>query len=172
MKPATENTYVQKALTGDRSAFESLVNYHYEMVYCCAFRFCRNKEDAEDIAQEVFMKVAVKLDTFGHRSSFSTWLYRITMNCAKDMIRKNSKVKSVPYENGIHISGSKSNNPGSHKEILQAIDTLPDNLKETVILVFAEGMSHKQAADILQCAETTISWRIFKAKKKLRVLLS
>ena len=118
------------------------------------------------------MKVADKISTFNQRSSFSTWLYRITMNCAKDMQRKNSKAHTVPYENGVHRHNRQNDNPNHGSDLLKAIEKLPAGLKKTVVLVFGEGMSHKQAADILQCAETTISWRIFKAKKKLRVLLS
>ena len=168
---------IQSAQTGDQDSFAALVDRHYMTVYRFAFKWCRSKEDAEDITQEVFVKLAGKLHLFDHRSKFTSWLYRMTINCAKDYVRKNSRWSSrkvaTPLENGQVASA----NPGPEntviaKSIHQAIDKLPSSLKETVLLVYGEGKNHKQAAEILGCAETTVSWRIFKAKRTLRKVLS
>jgi RNA polymerase sigma-70 factor (ECF subfamily) len=146
-------------------------------VYRFAFKWCRSREDAEDITQEVFIKLAGKLHLFDHRSRFTSWLYRLTINCAKDYMRKSSRWSSRrladPLENGQVASA----NPGPENNVLarninQAIDELPSKLKETMLLVYAEGKNHKEAAEIIGCAETTVSWRIFKAKRILRKVLS
>lgn len=167
---------IDLALGGDSQAFESLVNRYYMTVYRYVFRWIAVKEDAEDITQEVFIKLANHLPTFNRRSSFSTWLYRITANCAKDFVKKNSKYHKNRTDNpgnGNVISA----NPGPeaksfHQQVLAAVHSLPEKLKEATILVFAEGLSHKEAAQVIGCAEATVSWRIFQAKKKLQKVLA
>ena len=176
MNNEADLTLISQAQDGDRKSFGALVDRHYMTVYRFAFKWCRSKEDAEDITQEVFIKLAGKMHLFDHRSKFTSWLYRITVNCAKDYARKNSKWTSrkapEPSENG-NIA---SPNPGPEnsviaKGIYRAIDQLPEKLKETMLLVYGEGKDHKEAAKILGCAETTISWRIFKATQKLSKVL-
>ena len=168
---------IDKALSGDADSFAALADRHYMMVYKFAFTWCRSREDAEDIAQEVFLKLADKLHLFDKRSLFTTWLYRITANCAKDYIRKNNiwmkNKHPSPIENG--FAASPNPGPENHviaKSILRVIDALPNKLKEAMLLVYGQDMSHKEAAQVAGCAETTISWRIFKAKRKLRKVLS
>lgn len=172
MDKVAETKLLQQALAGDGQAFESLVRNHYEMVYRCAFRFCGHKEDAEDIAQEVFLKVAKKLGSYDGRASFSSWLYRITMNTGKDLFRKQAKARTVPYENGVHGQAQTSGNPGGGEDILRAMQQLPEGLRQTMALVYGEELSHRQAATILGCAETTVSWRVFQAKRQLKALLT
>ena len=173
----TDLQLIAKAQAGNRQSFAELVDRHYMTVYRFAFKWCRSREDAEDITQEVFIKLAGKIHLFNNRSRFTTWLYRITANCAKDYARKNNRWNhsklSEPPKNEIIASP----NPGPEnnviaKSIQQEINTLPDKLKEAMLLVYAEGKSHKETARIIGCAETTVSWRIFKAKKKLRKVLS
>lgn len=164
------------ALEGESSAFETLVNRYYKTVYRYAFRWAGVKADAEDIAQEVFIKLANHLHTFSGQSSFSTWLYRVTANCAMDFARKNYR----HHRNRTDNPGNEhfvSANPGPeaksyHEQVLSAVHQLPLKLKEASLLVFAEGMSHKEAARVLGCAEATVSWRIFQAKKKLQKVLA
>ena len=79
---------VERSQNGDEAAFEHLVNRHYKTVYRVSYKWCGVKEDAEDITQEVFVKLTGKLRMFSNRSSFSTWLYRVTINTAKDFGRK------------------------------------------------------------------------------------
>ncbi|MFC1817070.1 RNA polymerase sigma factor [Thermodesulfobacteriota bacterium] len=166
---------VQLSLGGDALAFEHLVKRHYLTVYRLSYKWCGAKEDAEDIAQEVFVKLAQKLKLFGRRSSFKTWLYRITINTAKDFIRKCATKRG--YETA--FAGQQSiTNPGppldDHLDVRQlykALDNLPARQKAAVLLVFGEGMSHKEAARVLNCPEATVSWRIFQARKKLKTTL-
>ncbi len=176
MDKKQEKELIILAQEGDSQSFEILVNRYYVTVYRFAFRWIADKEDAEDITQEVFIKLAKRLQTFTHQASFSTWLYRITVNCAKDYIRKKNrwpKDGTVDVPNGNLVSP----NPGPevksfHEQVMAAVDKLPVKLKEAIILVFSEGMSHKETAQVLGCAETTVSWRIFQAKRKLQKVLS
>ena len=163
---------VQLSVGGDVRAFEHLVKRHYMSAYTVSYKWCGIKEDAEDIAQEVFVKVARKLKTFGKRSSFRTWLYRITINTAKDFTRKYT-TKRV-YEMAFALEQG-SNNPGPSPDenpdaaqLYKEIAKLPDKQKMTVLLVYGEGLSHREASQMLKCPEATVSWRIFQAKKKLK----
>ncbi len=163
---------VQLSVGGDARAFEHLVKRHYLSAYNVSYKWCGIKEDAEDIAQEVFVKVARKLKTFGKRSSFRTWLYRITINTAKDFTRKYT-TKRV-YETAFALEQG-SNNPGPSPDenpdaaqLYKEIAKLPGKQKMTVLLVYGEGLSHREASQMLKCPEATVSWRIFQAKKKLK----
>ncbi len=163
---------VQLSVKGDGRAFEHLVKRHYMTVYKVSYKWCGVKEDAEDITQEVFVKLARKLKTFGQKSSFKTWLYRITINTAKDFVRKcaTNRVREATFafEQG-------SNNPAPLKDehldaarLYKELGKLPEKQKTAVLMVFGEGFSHKETAQVLECPEATVSWRIFQAKKKLR----
>jgi len=177
MDPKAELKLITAAQGGNQNAFAELADRHYMTVYRFAFKWCRSKEDAEDITQEVFVKLAGKIHLFDQRSRFTSWLYRLTINCAKDYVRRNRKHTRHEYLDPTGNHSIAAPNPGPENNIIawgihKAIDELPVKLKEAMLLVYAEGKDHKEAAVILGCAESTISWRIFKAKRKLRKVLS
>jgi RNA polymerase sigma-70 factor (ECF subfamily) len=168
----TDIELVALSLDGNALAFEHLVKRHYDTVFRVSYKWCGLTEDAEDIAQEVFVKLAQKLQTFDSRSSFKTWLYRITVNTAKDFIRK--CVTKRGYETA-YVSEQDDANPGpppgdhlNANRLYKALGRLSEKQKATVMLVLGEGLSHQEAARVLQCPENTVSWRIFQARKKLK----
>lgn len=166
---------VQLSLDGDAAAFEHLVNRHYRTVYRLAYKWCGVREDAEDIAQDVFVKLAQKLNLFGKRSLFKTWLYRMTINTAKDFIRKCATKRrhetAFALDQNTANPGTSSDDHSAARQLYQALDHLSDKQKAAVLLVLGEGLSHKEAARVLSCPEATVSWRIFQARKKLKALL-
>jgi len=165
---------VRLAKEGDSAAFENLAKRNYMLVYKISYKWCGVKEDAEDITQEVFMKLAGKIFGFKEDSTFQTWLYRIAINTAKDFARLNDRKrkKEMAYFEEQKFKSSPDQNEASLAEKLhQIIAHLPQKLKETALLVFSEGMDHKEAAAVLNCAEKTISWRVFQVKKKLKKYL-
>ena len=87
-----------RASQGDMQAFEDVYKASSSFVYNVAFRVVNNREDALEVAQEVFMIIHNKLKTFRFESSFKTWVYRITANCAINFAKKNSRAKTVPFE--------------------------------------------------------------------------
>lgn len=172
----SDTELVDLALGGDECAFENLIRKHYSSVFNLSYRWCRIREDAEEITQEVFLKLTRWLDTFNRKSSFKTWLYRITINTAKDYSRRSSTRRS--YESAFAREQS-SENPGispieyaKANRIYDAIDALPHEQKASLMLVMTEGLSHREAAGILKCSETTVSWRIHKARKKLKKIIA
>ena len=166
---------VELSVDGDAEAFEYLVKRHYMTVYKVSYKWCGVREDAEDIAQEVFIKLAQKLKTFRQKSSFKTWLYRITINTAKDFYRK--RATKHAYETAFAFEQDADNPMPPQDEHLDAVrlykvlGKLPEKQKSAILLIFAEGLNHREAAQVLNCSETTVSWRVFQARKRLRKFL-
>ncbi|MBU2515764.1 RNA polymerase sigma factor [bacterium] len=174
MTEPDEIELINQAKAGSSTAFEVLVRQHYTFVYKVAFKWCRLKEDAEDITQEVFIKLARNIMDFKQSSAFKTWLYRITINTAKDlMIKKQRALKneSAYLEAEKEKSGHVDREAAMADKLISLIESLPQKLKDAALLVYSEGLSHKEAAGILDCAETTVSWRLFQVKKKLKISL-
>ncbi len=171
MNNQDEQELIKLAKVGDASAFETLVERSYMFVYKTAFHWCKIKEDAEDITQEVFVKLARKIYGFKGSSQFQSWLYRMTINTAKDYVKK--RQRDIANQ-AVFAEHEKLKTSVNQKEatigdkIHQLIEKFPKKQKETAFLVFYEGLNHKEAAKALDCAETTISWRVFQMKKKLK----
>lgn len=163
---------VDLAKGGQARALEQLFEKHYITVYRLAYKWCGVKEDAEDIAQEVFVKLVHKLHTFRQKSAFKTWLYRIVVNTAKDFSRKRAGKQALEadfvLEQHRHNPGGSGGDTVETPRLMAAIDKLPLKQKEAVLLVYGEGLSHQETSKVLGCAETTVSWRIFQAKKRLK----
>lgn len=159
---------------GHPDALRELISRHYTMMYKTAFKWCGKKEDAEDIAQDACVRVARYIGSYNNNSKLTTWLYRITINAAKDYYK--SQMQHRKDQQDIDDTPGISDNNNTEqtymaRETLRVITSLPDKIKEAVILVFWEDMSHAEAADVLECAESTVSWRIHEARKILTLEL-
>ena len=169
----SDSDLLERVRAGDAAALETLLSRHYKLVFGVAYRFTASQADAEDITQEVLVRVARSIRGFEGKSKFTTWLYRITANAACDWGKRKareSKVRTAASEEhelnqGVNISQDLS------KAIEAALVKLSDKEREAVILTIYEGLTHAEAAEAAGCAETTISWRVFTAKRKLKRLL-
>ncbi|MCC7036984.1 MAG: RNA polymerase sigma factor [Alphaproteobacteria bacterium] len=166
-----DDELVSEAQSGNRQAFAGLLERHYGLMFKVAYQWCGVREDAEDIAQDASIKLAQNISGFMFESAFTTWLYRLVINCAKDYYkaknRRNSR-ETPMYEDAVYISEDLTPEQKlSHKDTLKAISDLPETLRETVVLVCWQGMTHAEASDVLDCEEGTISWRIHEARKKI-----
>ena len=171
MPEPSDKELVTLAADGNSHAFRLLVERHYMMMYKVAYKWCGVREDAEDIAQNASIKLARGLESYRHDAPFTTWLYRLVINTAKDYFRAKS-VRSGREQNLDDIPQGISDGHDPEKqaiasEMLNMVGTLPEKLKEAVILVYCEGLSHAEAATILECKESTVSWRIHEARKVL-----
>ena len=154
---------------GDAKAFEELVLRHADKVFRMAWKWCGNRADAEDITQEVFMKLARKMHQYEPTAKFTTWLYQVTLNEARDYYRREKRRRN--YETEFTREQAGMQDPAKMFEAAQIHDMLhrlPDEQKEAMLLVFCHGMSHRDAAGVLGCAEKTVTWRIFEARRKLK----
>ncbi|MFT7558151.1 MAG: RNA polymerase sigma-70 factor (ECF subfamily) [Flavobacteriales bacterium] len=182
---------VRAAQKGDSQAFSQLLETSYETIYRVSLHWAGNVPDAEDIAQLVCMKLAKSIRQFRFESAFTTWLYRVVINCARDWARSGAKHNVVndgslscnrqhdtcndgqDFLNDRSHEVSASDAPALEAEselrrVIKIVATMGDDYKETLLLVFGEGFSHAEAGETLGIKESTVSWRIHEIRKRLQ----
>ena len=183
MTDLNEKDLIRKAKQGDMFAFEELILKHEKIVYNLALRMMNHSEDAQDIAQEVFLKAYRSLANFDERSAFSTWLYRITHNTCIDEMRKRKGKQTYSLEEELESEdGSMQRQVADagdtpeesllraeqKSEILQALDTLLEEHKAAVVLRDVKGLSYEEIAEILELSLGTVKSRISRARNQLK----
>ena len=158
---------IRRAQAGETEAFSELLEAHYDVIYRFAFRWSAKREAAEDITQQCCIKLARAIKQFQHRSAFSTWLYRLVINTAQDWQRQDGRHQHAG-DTADHPSDSTQEESQVYlQQILKQLDDMGEGLRETAILVLAEGFNHREAAEILGVKESTISWRLHHMRKQL-----
>ena len=181
-----ESKWVALAITGDLKALTAIVKEYSPRIYNLAFRYMRNKEDAEDVLQESFMKMIHKINTYKGNSSLYSWLYRITTNTALEKLRKKHPeqflldMDTVDY--GSHGSSSLVELPHYDKKDIMAVDfqaelnSLLNELNAKLRIVFIlrdiEGNSVSETAQILNLSESNVKVRLMRARMFLKERLS
>ncbi len=171
---ASDTELIGRARDGDEHAFGQLIERHYDFVYRIAYRWCGRKADAEDIAQEVCVRLGAAIGLYRGAGAFTTWLYTLTLNAARDMMRRHARETAKTEAYGVHvlINGEAIPEPDTQAEALwEAVRKLPDKQRDAVLLVYGEGLSHSATADVMAISEATVSWHIHEAKKRLKVLM-
>ncbi len=171
LKVTDDRDLAARAAGGDRDAFAQLLERHYDLMFRVAYRYCGSTADAEDIAQNICIGLVAKLARFGGRSSFSTWLYALVLNACRDFSRRRTSAQRLVANYGVLRAMDEADEADSQSRsawLHTALADLDPALRETVLLVIAEDLSHGEAAKVLGCAETTVSWRMHEAKKRLR----
>jgi RNA polymerase sigma-70 factor (ECF subfamily) len=171
----SDDELVRLSMSGDRAAFAALARRHYALMFKVAWQWCGRRDEAEDIAQESAIKLARHIDGFCFDSAFTTWLYRLVINTAKDYFKAQSRKRQhesplfddVDYPSAAPTPEQKLQD----RQFLQMLTQLPETLRETIILVHWHGLSHAEAAKALDCSEGTVSWRLHEARKKLSDLI-
>jgi len=182
VKKTEDSILVQKVKEGDKDAFGELVERHKRQIYFAVYRMTNNHCDADDLSQEAFIRAYESINSYREKASFSTWVYRIAMNITINHLKKTGKRQTVTLDENILIRGANlaihTDNPRKniesrelHEEITKAIESLPLKQKTVVVLAIIEGLSHGEIAEIQGCLEKTVSWRLFHARKKLKVKL-
>lgn len=168
---------VREAKAGDGTAFRHLVERYMKPTYNLAFAFVNDHHSAEDVTQEVFIRVYKSLASFRGDAEFSTWLYRITVNLALNRSRQNARRADRE-----HASLTPANLPAGddHERVLtvdrahhieRALHELPTLQRAVVILRHLNGLSTKQVSSILRCSEGTVKTHLHRGLKKLRSTL-
>ena len=165
---------VARACGGDRVAFARLVETHYDFIFRTACKWTGRRSEAEDIAQEVCIKLATILAQFDGRSAFTSWLYTVTINAVRDQQRATRR-RDQRIDAYAHVAPEESapdqEDAVATRELWAAVRRLPTQQRDAVLLVYAEEMNHAAAAAIMGCKEATVSWHIHEARKTLRGLL-
>ena len=176
---------VDLALSGDQGAFAALTDRYGPSVLGVVFRMVHNREDAEDIVQESFVKAFNALESFNKKFSFSTWLYKIATNHSIDYLRKkrlklssiDARIQTKDGEVRRQIPDS-THNPEDHllahevrTSVEKAIKALPEKYRAVIILRHTQEKSYEEIADILSLPMGTIKARIFRAREMLKITL-
>jgi RNA polymerase sigma-70 factor, ECF subfamily len=165
---------VLQSQNGSPAAFEELVHNHQRMVHSLTFRMTGSLADAEDLAQETFIRAYAQIRTFRGTAKFSTWLYRIAVNTCLNW-RQSEARRFHFYANcageisAQHLNGD--NHPvenQSCQHVQSALLKLPAKQRAAIVLTIYDGLNHAEAAHVLGCSETTVSWRVFAARRKLK----
>jgi RNA polymerase sigma-70 factor, ECF subfamily len=178
-----DSDLISRAAGGDPSAFQALVERHRSMVYRVAYQFAGNHHDAEDIAQEVFIKVYRSLDRFRQDSQLSSWMYRIVMNACIDHRRRHSPAGAAPF--GEEAEQKMLNTPESRpdpedhayaEELGEVLETeigrLPKGQRIVFVMRHHQGMKLCEIAAALGLAEGTVKRQLHAAVHRLRQALS
>lgn len=163
-----------RARNGDAQAFGQLLEQHYDRIYRTAWKWCGDRADAEDVAQDVCVKLGQAIGSFDGRSAFSSWVYRITLNAVRDMQRA-GKRRGRHAERFAEIApgeqAAEQEEAATSGQLWAAVRRLPEKQRDAVLLVYAEELSHAAAADIMGIKEATVSFHVHEARKTLRGLL-
>jgi RNA polymerase sigma-70 factor (ECF subfamily) len=161
---------VARAAAGERAAFEALLRRHYDRIHRIAWRLTGSASDADDIAQEVSCALIEKLASFRGEARFTTWLFGIVVNACRDHGRRRQTLKR--FRAGLSVLASLAAAPDArdlYRRTWMASEfaRLDPVLRETIVLVVGEDMSHLEAAHALGVAESTVSWRMHEARRRL-----
>jgi len=155
---------VRRARAGDPVAFEELVRAHQADVYRLAVHLVRDRQTAEDVTQEAFLHAYRSLRRFRGQSRFSTWLYRITRNCAVDAIRRRERQRRLAER---AVEEHPEPDPSLRAALSSALDGLPSELREGFVLIEVFGLSYREAAQIMGVLPGTLKSRMHRARHLL-----
>lgn len=173
MTDDTDDALARRAAEGDREAFAALVERHYDRIYRIGARVLGDADAAADLAQDVCVALPSKLASYRGRSRFTTWLYRVVVNAARDVLRR--RAARQRGERGYAELDGLMREQAAAREcestwLRQALDRLSEELRVTVFLVLEEGLRHAEAGEALGVSESTVSWRMHEVRRRLRVL--
>lgn len=167
-----QRAWIRDSQNGDAHAFENLVRANQRMIHALTFRMTGSMADAEDLAQEAFIQAYHKLDSFRGDSAFSSWLYRIAMNLCLNWQKREIRRNRLHEKWEMPESDTGASTTQSSQQVQAALMKLHPKQRAAIVLTIYEDKSHAEAGAILGCSETTVSWRVFAAKQKMKRWLS
>ncbi|HRN48696.1 MAG TPA: RNA polymerase sigma factor [Niabella sp.] len=174
-----DSEIIKNVLEGNIADYRLIIEKFQNQIFRVAIGFVHNKEDAEEIAQDVFVKAFRNLSSFSGKSSFSTWLYRIAVNQSINFLRSKKRKNVWQTIDSIFNLSSKEKKPDeglelkdTAKMLKDALDNLPVNQRTAFILSKYEELNQKQIAIIMNSSKGAVEQLIFRAKNNLRKQLS
>jgi RNA polymerase sigma-70 factor, ECF subfamily len=166
-----DQSWVEQSRRGDPEAFASLVRRYQRMIHALTYRMTGSLADAEDLAQETFIQAYRQLDGFRGEARFSSWLYRIAVNRCLNWRKRTRRQAELLADWRQNTDPTATTTDALARQIQEALMKLPAKQRAAVVLTTYDGLSHAEAAHALGCSETTVSWRLFAARRKLKRLL-
>jgi len=175
----TDEEIIQRVQKGETRHFEQLVRRHKDAVYGMAARFVGRGPDAEDVAQEVFLKTFRSLAGFKGEAKFSTWLYRITFNLCTDWLRRNRRPgrRAAALDEAREVADTRVDleagllDEEEKRRVGSAIDALDEHYRSVVVLLYYQKLAYEEIAAVLGVPVKTVETRLYRARKILREAL-
>lgn len=175
MSDDSDDSIAVRAGQGCRASFSLLLERHYDLIWRQAWRILGNREKAEDVAQDVCVKLASVIRAFRGDAKFTTWLHRIVYTTTLDALRAAQRMEPADPSDIIrladHLQSEAREDSGDPDGLWTAVRSLPPQQRDAILFVYGEDMSHAEAASVMGCSEKTVSWHVHEAKKRLKVLL-
>ena len=188
MADKQEKVLIKKSKKGDAQAFEELILSYHKKVLNLAYRMLGSVSDAEDAAQEIFIKVFRTLYSFNERSAFSTWLYKVATNVCLDILRKRKRQNGgamvsinrynsqddeyeLPIEDRAPSPYEEAQKKEAMRALNSALDLLGEEQRAVIVMRDINGLSYEEIADVMECSLGTIKSRINRSRLALRKLL-
>lgn len=171
--------YINQIIEGNTNAFSVLVNQYKNLVFTLAYKMLKNREEAEEVSQDAFIKVFNSLSKFKGESKFSTWIYKITYNTCLDRLKKSKKEKSVVYiedfnehqvkaiENVLENIDEKERN----QKIQECLQLLPGEEAFLLTLYYFDDQSIEEIAKVIDCNSNNVKIKLFRSRKKMAAVL-
>ena len=174
-----DNILIEAINNGDTKAYAQLVDRYKDLVYTLALRMLKHREEAEEVAQDTFIKVFKSLHKFKGDSKFSTWIYRVAYNTCLDNIKKNKKhlsnvaIDEYTFNKLDTIDNALDNIIKEEKSVLikNCINKLPEDSSALLTLFYYEELSLDEISKIINVEVNTVKVKLFRARKKLAVIL-
>ena len=176
-QPATPDTLIERCLAGDQAAWETIVRQNWRKVFNVAYKFVGKHDEAEDLTQDIFLKIFKALSTFDRRANFQTWIVSISRNLCIDhyrSVRKERQTLARDVDMSDLQPASAERGPyaaAEHQDLRAqlrvALETLPSTLRTAVVLRDLQELSYQEIADRLQLPEGTVKSRINRGRIEL-----
>lgn len=172
-----EQVWLEQAKKGDKTAFGHLIEAYQTPVYNLAYRMLNNSGEAEEAAQEAFIRAYTRLETYNPEHKFSTWMLSITSNYCIDIIRKRrALLLSIDEPLPPHPALKTQNSKGPEAQMIMheqqnmvqsLLQTLPEEYRQTVVLRYWHDLSYEEIADVMNTTVSAIKSRLFRARRQL-----
>lgn len=171
--------YINLILNGNTNSFATLVDRYKDMVYTLALKMLNNKEEAEEIAQDTFIKVFNSLSKFKGESKFSTWVYKVTYNTCLDALKKKKKQNNVAYIEDFSEHQTKTlegildniDEKERNRAIQDCLEELPIDEAFLLTLYYFDDKSIEEVAKVVNISTDNVKIKLFRTRKKLATIL-
>ncbi|MBV7506637.1 sigma-70 family RNA polymerase sigma factor [Bacillus sp. sid0103] len=160
---------IKKAIKGNKKAFEELLILHSDQLYRTAYLYVGNREDALDLVQETAYKAFLAIGQLREERYFLTWLTKIIIHCAYDVLKK--KKKEIPVEDFIEMLPVKEDRRDEALDLAEAIDRLNEHYRNAVILFYYQDLPISEVAKVMNIPENTVKTYLYRGKNQLKKLL-
>jgi RNA polymerase sigma-70 factor (ECF subfamily) len=169
----TDEALAARASTGDRPALQLLLERYHDTAFRFSYRLLGSRADAQDVAQDICIRLVERIGSFRGESRFSTWLYQLILNACRDHGRRQKQHRRMQDGFAAFHGSDAADWADSERKVrwlYLALDRLKPDLRETALLILAEEVTQEDAAAILGISPGTVAWRMSEVKKRLRAM--